>query len=61
MKFKVGDRVYKKYYKPSNFLEIIEVVRTDGLYGYRIKNHHTNGIYFMWEYETDDYEFMKEE
>ena len=60
-KFKVGDRIYPKYHKPSNDLEIIEVIRGDGHYGYRIKNHHTNGTYFMWEYEMCDYKLAEEE
>ena len=60
-KFKVGDRFYSKYYKPSNNLEIIEVIRGDGHYGYRIKNHQTNGTYFLWEYEMCDYKLAEEE
>lgn len=59
MKYKVGDRIYNKYYKPSNNLEIIEVIRADGHYGYRIKNHQTNKTYFMWEYEMSDYKLVK--
>lgn len=58
-KFKVGDRIYSKYHKPSNDLEIIEVIRGDGHYGYRIKNHHTNGTYFMWEYDISDYKLVE--
>ena len=60
-KFKVGDRIYPKYHKPSNDLEIIEVIRGDGHYGYRIKNHHTNNTYHMWEYEMSNYKLAKEE
>ena len=60
-KFKVGDRIYPKYHKPSNDLEIIEVIRGDGHYGYRIKNHQTNGTYFLWEYEMCDYKLAEEE
>ena len=59
-KFKVGDRIYSKYHKPSNDLEIIEVIRGDGHYGYRIKNHQTNGTYFLWEYEMCDYKLAEE-
>ena len=58
-KFKVGDRIYPKYHKPSNDLEIIEVIRGDGHYGYRIKNHHINNTYFMWEYEMSDYKLVE--
>ena len=58
-KFKVGDRIYSKYHKPSNDLEIIEVIRGDGHYGYRIKNHHINNTYFMWEYELSDYKLVE--
>ena len=60
-KFKVGDRIYPKYYKPSNDLEIIEVIRGDGHYGYRIKNHQTNNTYYMWEYEMSNYKLVEEE
>ena len=58
-KFKVGDRIYPKYHKPSNDLEIIEIIRGDGHYGYRIKNHHINNTYFMWEYEMSDYKLVE--
>ena len=60
-KFKVGDRIYPKYHKPSNDLEIIEVIRGDGHYGYRIKNHQTNNTYYMWEYEMSNYKLVEEE
>ena len=60
-KFKVGDRIYPKYHKPSNDLEIIEVIRSDGHYGYRIKNHQTNGTYCMWGYEIFDYKLAEDE
>ena len=60
-KFKVGDRIYSKYHKPSNDLEIIEVIRGDGHYGYRIKNHQINNTYFMWEYDMSNYKFAEEE
>ena len=59
-KFKVGDRIYPKYHKPSNNLEIIEVIRGDGHYGYRIKNHRTNNTYYMWEYEMSNYKLVEE-
>lgn len=60
-KFKVGDRIYSKYHKPSNDLEIIEVIQGDGHYGYRIKNHHINNTYCMWEYEMSNYILAEEE
>ena len=60
-KFKVGDSIYSKYHKPSNDLEIIEVIRGDGHYGYRIKNHQINNTYYMWEYEMSNYKLVEEE
>ena len=60
-KFKVGDRFYSKYHKPSNDLEIIELIRGDGHYGYRIKNHKMNSTFYMWEYEMSDYKLVEEE
>ena len=62
LKFKVGDRIYSKYHKPSNDLEIIEIVTMkDGNYAYRIKNHKTNGTYLIWGYEMSNYKLVEEE
>lgn len=62
LKFKVGDRIYSKYHKPSNDLEIIEIVNMkDGNCAYRIKNHKTNGTYLIWRYEMSDYKLVEEE
>ena len=60
-KFKVGDRIYPKYHKPSNDIEIIQVGVRDGNCCYRIRNHQTNGTYIMWEYEVCDYNLVEEE
>ena len=62
LKFKVGDRIYSKYHKPSNDLEIIEILSMkDGNYAFRIKNHKTNGTYLIWGYEMSNYKLMEEE
>ena len=62
LKFKVGDRIYSKYHKPSNDLEIIEIVNMkDGNCAYRIKNHKTNGTYLIWGYEMSNYKLVEEE
>ena len=61
-KYKVGDRICSKYHKPSEDLEIIEVmIMRDGNYCYRIKNHQKNNTYLMWGYDMDDYKLVKEE
>lgn len=62
LKFKVGDRIYSKYHKPSNDLEIIEILSMkDGNYAFRIKNHKTNGTYLIWGYEISNYKLMEQE
>lgn len=62
LKFKVGDRIYSKYHKPSNDLEIIEILSMkDGNYAFRIKNHKTNGTYLIWGYEMSNYKLVEEE